>query len=39
MEKKYSFSLDDLFGEIEETYFTCIIAITLIAPILFAIVK
>jgi|GEM_PF-6652652 len=39
MEKKHSFSFENLPGEIEETFFTFMIAVTLIAPILFALVK
>ncbi len=39
MEKKHNFSFENLFGEIEETFFTCMIAVTLIVPILFTFVK
>jgi hypothetical protein len=39
MEKKYSFSFDNLFGDIEETIFTYILALTIISPVLYMFLK
>jgi hypothetical protein len=35
MEKKYSINIESLFGDLEEDFFTALIAITIIGSLLF----
>jgi hypothetical protein len=39
MEKKFNFDFENLFGDIEETIFTYIVAVTIISPIVYMFIK
>lgn len=39
MGKNHNINFEDLFGAVEDAFFTCIVAITVIVPVIFMLVK